>query len=59
MGVSKPVFTCIRMKLVDNVRKGVNKRFDMPLMVKFLKDRHYTVMLLNIETQFLANLSIR
>ena len=59
MGVSRPVFTCIRMKLVDNVQKGVNKRFDMPPMVKYLKDRHYTVMLLYIETQFLANLPIR
>ena len=54
MVVSEPAFTCIRMKLVANVQKRVNKRFEMPLMVKFLKDPHFTVMLLNNEIQFFS-----
>ena len=29
MGVSKPIFTCIRTKAVDNVQRWVNRGSDM------------------------------
>ena len=33
MGVSKPIFTCIRTKAVDNVQRWVNRASDMPYIV--------------------------
>ena len=33
MGVSKPVFTCIRTKAVDNADRWVSKRSDMSYIV--------------------------
>ena len=30
MGVSKPIFTCIKTNAVDNVQRWVNRRSDMP-----------------------------
>ena len=34
MGVSKPVFTYIRTKTVDNVQRWVNKGSDMPQSIE-------------------------
>ena len=34
MGVSKPVFTCIKTKTVDNVQKMVNKGSGMSLSIE-------------------------
>ena len=30
MGVSNPVFLCIKTKTVDNVQRWVNKGYEMP-----------------------------
>ena len=32
MGLSKPAFTCIKTKFVDNVQRWVNKGSDMPIL---------------------------
>ena len=32
MGLSKPAFTCIKTKVVDNVQRWVNKGSDMPIL---------------------------
>ena len=34
MGISKPVFTCIKTKAVDNIQKWVNRRSDMPSSIE-------------------------
>ena len=34
MGVSKPVFACIRAKAVDNVQRWVNRGSDMPCSIE-------------------------
>ena len=36
MGKSEPAFTCIKAKSVLNVQRRVNKRSDMPVLVKSL-----------------------
>ena len=34
MGVSKPDFSCIKTKAVDNIQRWVNKGSDMPLSIE-------------------------
>ena len=34
MGVSKPVFTCIKTKAIDNVQGWVNRGSDMPQSIE-------------------------
>ena len=34
MRVSKPVFTCIKTKIVDDVQRWVNKGSDMPYFIE-------------------------
>ena len=43
MGKSERAFTFINTKSVGNVQRRVNKRSDMPALVKFLKHRHLKV----------------
>ena len=59
MGKSESEFTSIKIKSVGIVQRQVNKGSDIPALVKFLKHHHllrilhFTVILLNIRTQFL------
>ena len=41
MGVSKPVFTCIKTKAVDNVQRWVDKNAIIYIKIDDLKDYYF------------------
>ena len=47
MGISKPVFTCIMTKAVDNVQSWVNRGSDMQLSIEkqmTMKDYYFHIL---------------